>query len=214
MNLKGIISISGKPGLFKVVAQGKNTLIVESLIDGKRFPAYSSHRVSALEDISMYTVEEDVPLGDIIRKIYDKENGGTCIDAKAEAQELHDYFEQILPNYDKERVYNSDLKKLFSWYNLLQSSGTLKTIDEEEKAAAAAEEKAEKPAKKAKEAKAKDEDEAEKPAEKEKKEAKPKKAKTADKDSKKVSTKAAPKAKSADSKAKTSIRTTAPKRGA
>lgn len=136
MNLKGLIAIAGKPGIFKVIASGKNTLIVESLLDGKRYPAYTSNKVSALDDITMFTTDEDVPLSDVIKKIYDLENGGACVDAKAEPSEHHAYFEKVLPNYDKSRVYNSDLKKLFSWYNMLQSSGTLKKIDEEEKKAA------------------------------------------------------------------------------
>jgi len=141
MNLKGLIAIAGKPGIFKVIASGKNTLIVESLLDGKRYPAYTSNKVSALDDISMFTTEEDVPLSEVIKKIYEMEKGGVCVDAKAEPSEHHAYFEKVLPNYDKARVYNSDLKKLFSWYNILQSSGILKKIEEEMKAAENGEEK-------------------------------------------------------------------------
>lgn len=141
MNLKGLIAIAGKPGLYKVIASGKNTLIVESLIDGKRYPAYTSNKVSALDDITMFTTDEDVPLSDVIKKIYDLEKGAACVDAKAEPSEHHSYFEKVLPNYDKARVYNSDLKKLFSWYNILQSSGTLKKIEEEMKVAESGEEK-------------------------------------------------------------------------
>lgn len=136
MNLKGFISITGKPGLFKVVGQAKDRLIVESLTDGKRMPAFASQKISALEDITMYTTDDDVPLGEIIQKIYDKENGGACISANEESAKLHAYFAEVLPNYDKERVYNSDVKKLFSWYNMLQSSGTFTKIQEEEKKAA------------------------------------------------------------------------------
>lgn len=153
MNLKGIISISGKPGLFKVIAQGNNTLIVESLIDRKRIPAHSTSKVSALEDISIYTTDEDMPLGEVMQKIFDKESGKASIDHKEEPSKLHSYFEKILPDYDKERVYNSDLKKLFSWYNLLVSSGMFEELikteeeaKEKEKAAKSAEKKA--PAKK------------------------------------------------------------------
>lgn len=210
MNLTGIISISGKPGLYRVVSQGKNTLIVEGIHDGKRFPAFSANKISALSDISIFTTDEDVPLGEVIQKIWDKENGGACIDAKEDANAMHNYFVAILPNYDKERVYNSDLKKLFAWYNLLQGSGTLAKIVEETAKAEAESKAAE--AKPKKKAAAKDAvAEEEKPA----KEAKAKKAPAkaaADKKEPKKKT-AAPKAK-AESKAKTSVRTTTVKRGA
>ncbi len=139
MNLTGIIAISGRPGLFKVVAQGKNNVIVESLIDGKKIPAYSTDRISALEDISVYTYEEDKPLKEIIQAIYDKENGGEAISYKESEKNLENYLEEILPNYDKERVYLSDLRKIFQWYNLLHKSGLLvveniesKELDSEE----------------------------------------------------------------------------------
>jgi hypothetical protein len=131
MDLSGIISISGKPGLYKVVAQAKNSLIVESLIDGKRIPAYAAHRVSALEDISIYTQTEDVPLADVYRAMYDKENGGAIKDHKSDMSELRAYLEEVLPDCDQERVYNSDLKKLFQWYNLLHSTENLKLKEEE-----------------------------------------------------------------------------------
>jgi len=156
MNLKGFISITGKPGLYKVVGQGKEKLIVESLADGKRMPAFASQKISALDDITMYTTDDDVPLHEVVKKIFEKENGGPCINPNEEASKLHGYFAEILPNYDKERVYNSDLKKLFSWYNILQGNGTLAKIAAEKDAPAEAEvteEKTEsteaKPAKKA-----------------------------------------------------------------
>lgn len=139
MNLKGFISITGKPGLYKVVGQGKEKLIVESLADGKRMPAFASQKISALDDITMYTTEDDVPLHEIVKKIFEKENGGACISANEEASKLHAYFAEILPTYDKERVYNSDLKKLFSWYNILQENGTLAKIAAEQDAPAEAE---------------------------------------------------------------------------
>ena len=131
MNLKGIISISGKAGLYKVVAQGKNNVIVESLEDKKRMPAYSSDRISALEDISIYTYDEDVLLKDILKKIYEKEAGLNCISHKEDKAKLENYLIEILPNYDKERVYISDVKKIFQWYNLLHASGELKLKEEE-----------------------------------------------------------------------------------
>jgi len=125
MNLSGIIAISGKPGLFKVVAQAKNSIIVESLVDGKRGPAYATDRISALEDISIYTYSEDKPLKEIYRAIYDKEGGKECPSHKDSLDKLTKYLLTILPDYDAERVYSSDIKKLFQWYNLLHKSGNL-----------------------------------------------------------------------------------------
>ncbi|TRX70737.1 DUF5606 domain-containing protein [Carboxylicivirga sp. M1479] len=117
--LKGILAISGQRGLFKVVSQAKNSIIVESLIDGKRMPAYATSRISALEDISIYTEDEDVKLFDVFKAIYEKENGGASIAPKSSGKELKAYFEDILPLYDKDRVYVSDIKKVLTWYNLL-----------------------------------------------------------------------------------------------
>ena len=126
MNLTGIIAISGKPGLFKVVAQGKNNIIVESLEEKKRFPAYSSDRISALDDISIYTYEDDKPLKEIYKTIFEKENGGAILSHKEDLSKLTGYLLEVLPNYDQERVYPSDIKKLFQWYNLLLKAGELK----------------------------------------------------------------------------------------
>lgn len=117
--LKGLLAIAGQRGLFKVVSQAKNSIIVESLLDGKRMPAYATSRISALEDISIYTDEEDVKLADVFKVIYEKENGGKAIDPKGSGQELKAYFEEILPAYDKDRVYVSDIKKVLNWYNIL-----------------------------------------------------------------------------------------------
>ncbi len=139
MNLAGIIAISGKPGLFKVIAQGKNNLIVESLEDKKRVPAYATDRISALEDISIYTYDEDKPLKEIYITIFEKEKGGATISHKEDAAKLQKYLLEILPNFDQERVYGSDIKKLFQWYNILQKAGELKLEEAVE----------EKPAKKA-----------------------------------------------------------------
>ena len=130
-SLKGIIAISGKPGLYKVIAQGTQNVIVESLTDRKRSPAYSSSKISSLEEITMYTTDEDdMPLPQIVQAIYEKENGGPCVDVKDEAKH-RGYFKEVVPNYDEEKVYNSDIKKLFSWYSLMLSSGELKRIAEE-----------------------------------------------------------------------------------
>lgn len=165
MNLTGIIAISGRAGLYKVVAQGKNNLIVESLEDKKRFPAYASDRISALEDISIYTYDEDVALKSIFDSIYAKENGGTAPSHKDDKKKLESYLLEVLPNYDQERVYISDIKKLYQWYNLLHKAGEL---NKPEETAAAASEETETPTetaapKKAKAAKTEGE-KAEKPA--------------------------------------------------
>jgi len=103
--LKGILSISGQSGLFKMVAESKNNIIVESLETLKRLPVHSTSKVSALEDIAIYTENGDVPLKDILKAISDKENGGPTISSKASANELKVYFEKVVPEYDKDRVY-------------------------------------------------------------------------------------------------------------
>jgi hypothetical protein len=130
MNLSGIIAVSGKPGLFNVIAQGNQSIIVESLLDKKRIAVHASNKISALDDISIYTYEEDVPMTKVYKSIFDKENGGQCVSHKASEAELRAYLEEVLPGYDRERVYLSDIKKLFNWYNLLQSNGLLKIADE------------------------------------------------------------------------------------
>ena len=181
MNLTGIISISGKSGLYKVIAQAKNSVIVESLEDNKRVPAYATDRISALEDISIYTIQEDKPLKEVYRAIFDKENGGAAPSHKESEKVLRAYLEEILPDYDRERVYLSDIKKLFQWYNLLQKSGNLilaeKATEEAPVVEAAAEEVVEeKPKKKAPAKKAAAKPAAEKAEKKEKKEPAAKKA--------------------------------------
>ncbi|MFA5782953.1 MAG: DUF5606 domain-containing protein [Bacteroidales bacterium] len=133
MDLKDIMSISGKGGLFRSIAQTKNGLIVESLVDKKRFPVYASDKVSSLEDVSIFTKDKDIPLKDVMDLIFKKESGGHCIDPKSDDVKLKKYFEEVLPDYDKERVYMSDIRKLFLWYNLLQSLGLLKLEEEEKK---------------------------------------------------------------------------------
>ncbi|MDD2984058.1 MAG: DUF5606 domain-containing protein [Crocinitomicaceae bacterium] len=140
MNLSGIIAISGRAGLYKVIAQGKNNLIVESLDDRKRFPAYASDRISALEDISIYTYDEDVALKEIMDSIYKKENAGEAISHKADQKSLESYLLEILPKYDKERVYISDIKKIFQWYNILHKAGELKMEETKEVAEISTEE--------------------------------------------------------------------------
>ena len=123
MELKEIISITGRPGLFKVVAQGKNNVIVESIVDKKRFPAYASDRISKLGDISIYTTDEDAKLTDVLASFHDHYEGKACPSHKEELTVLEGLLEKILPNYDKERVYKSDLRKIFQWYNILIKAG-------------------------------------------------------------------------------------------
>ena len=125
MNIKGILSISGKPGLYKLVAQSKNGIIVESLTENKRFPVSSSSNVSSMEDIAIYTYEEEVPLQEVFQKIYDKEEGGKTLGHKESTDQIVGFFADVLPNYDTERVYISDMKKVLQWYNLLHDSGLL-----------------------------------------------------------------------------------------
>jgi len=125
MNLKEILSISGKPGLFKTIGQTKNAVIVESFIDKKRFPVFATDKVSTLEDISVFTKDKDILLKEVLKKIYDKESGGAAIDSKSDEKKLKEYFIEILPDYDTERVHNSDIKKIISWYNLLHEHGVL-----------------------------------------------------------------------------------------
>ncbi|MDE5702285.1 DUF5606 domain-containing protein [uncultured Bacteroides sp.] len=123
--LKTILSISGKPGLYKLVSQGRNMLIVESLMDKRRFPAYGNEKIISLSDIAMYTDTEDVPLKNVFLAMKTKENGAAvAIDLKkATADELRAYLAEVLPNFDRDRVYVTDIKKLISWYNLLVSCG-------------------------------------------------------------------------------------------
>jgi len=132
MNLKDIIAISGEPGLFRFIAQGKNAIIVEHLETKKRSSAYSSAKVSSLEEISIFTDKEDMPLSKVFDLIFEKEKGGPSIDSKSEVNKLKSYFEVVLPEYAKEKVYPSDIKKMIQWYNILQKLNLL-LPDEPEK---------------------------------------------------------------------------------
>ena len=131
MDLSNILTISGKSGLYKVISQTKSGLVAESLTDGKKIPVFLSDRSSALEDISIFTQTEDVPLKEVLLKIFEKEDGKPCIDPKEDPAKLKDYFESILPDYDQERVYISDIKKVFAWYNLLLSKDMIKPEEPE-----------------------------------------------------------------------------------
>lgn len=119
MKFKDILAISGKPGLYQFVSQGRNGIIVEAIADKKRMAVSTSTKVSGLDDIAIYTSTEEVPLKQVFVKIYEKENGAETISHKSSNDELKVFFENILPDYDKERVYTSDIKKLVNWYNLL-----------------------------------------------------------------------------------------------
>lgn len=128
--LKEILSISGKPGLQKMISNSSNAIIVESLLDGKRFPAYSNSKIIALEDISIYTETEDMPLKEVFKRMYTKENGQAALSHKESNEKIIRYFNEIVPEYDKDRVYTSDMKKIIQWYNLLIEKRILK-FDEE-----------------------------------------------------------------------------------
>ena len=125
MILKDFLAISGEPGLFKFIAQGKNAIIVEHLETKKRTSAYSSAKVSSLEDIAIFTDKEDMPLTKVFDLIHEKENGGAAIDSKVDAGKLKNWFEGILPEYSKDRVYTSDIKKVAQWYNILHKLNLL-----------------------------------------------------------------------------------------
>lgn len=131
-----ILAISGKPGLYKLVSRGNNSLIVEAL-DGthKRIPAFATDRITSLSDIAMFTETDDVPLMDVLEKMKTLEGGkkASINEKKASGQELRDYFTKVLPEWDQDRVQNSHIKKLITWYNILIEAGinTFKDAEEE-----------------------------------------------------------------------------------
>jgi hypothetical protein len=131
MNLKDILAISGEGTLFKFIAQGKNAVIVENLETGKRISAGATARVSALDEIAIFTTGEDIPLGRVMDSLWEKEKGGEAISHKLPEADLKKYFAEVLPEYDRDRVYSSDIKKVLLWYNILQKLNLL--VKEEEK---------------------------------------------------------------------------------
>ena len=132
MDLSKILAISGRPGLYKMLTQTKAGFIVESLTDGKRFPVFAHERVSTLEEISIFIAgDEDMPLKEVLRKIFDKLEGKPGMDSAADSKALKNFFLEIVPNYDQERVYVSDIKKTMAWYNLLLEKDMLEFKDEE-----------------------------------------------------------------------------------
>jgi Domain of unknown function (DUF5606) len=125
MDIKLIMSIAGHQGLYKYVAEGRNGVIVENLENKKRINAYSSFKISSLSDIAIFTDSGEVALKEVLLKIKEKENAGPALNPKAGNEELKKYLESILPDYDRERVYVSDIKKLVQWYNILQKADML-----------------------------------------------------------------------------------------
>lgn len=131
--LQTILSVSGKPGLYRLLSQGKNTLIVESLQTKQRLPILPKDKVVSLGDISMFTIEEDVPLSEVLTRVQEHQAGVPFVEELLkDGDALRETFGEILPSYDRERVYTSDIKKLFSWYNILLAAGITSYRDEEE----------------------------------------------------------------------------------
>lgn len=132
MKLREILSIGGKPGLYKMMKQTGNGMIVESLDDQRRFPVFAHDQISSLEEISIYTDTEDMPLRDVLKKMAEKhENGPSLNPKKASAKELKEYFLEVIPEYDEDRVYVSHIKKIIAWYNALQKNDLMYLLEEE-----------------------------------------------------------------------------------
>lgn len=135
MELKDIVAINGKPGLYEIKAQSKGGIIVESLIDAKRIPVTVTQNLSALNEIAIYTYEEEIPLRIVFKSIFEKENGKEALSHKESGKVLTSYFREVLPNFDEERVYTSNIKKIVQWYNLLASKNfdfaSIKEVEEE-----------------------------------------------------------------------------------
>ncbi len=130
MSLEKIIAIAGKPGLFKLITQTRAGFVAESLIDNKRLSVNVQQNVSVLSEIAIYTLTEEVPLKQVFLKIKEKENGQqTSVSAKDSKDALEEFFFNVLPDYDEDRVYVSDIKKVIQWYNLLQSHDLLNTLE-------------------------------------------------------------------------------------
>ena len=132
MSLDKILAISGKPGLYELKTQTRSGFLAESLLDGKRLSVSIRHNVSVLSEIAIYTFTEEVPLREIFKKIFEKENGEKAISHKESKDKLEAYFSEILPDYDEDRVYASDMKKVIQWYNILQSKGLTDFSDPED----------------------------------------------------------------------------------
>jgi len=140
MGLEKIIAISGKPGLYELVSQTRGGFVVTSLIDGKKQSINMRNNVSVLNEISIYTYGEEVPLSAVFQAIKDKENGEQTISHKASKKELENFLREVLPEYDEDRVYASDIKKIAQWYNLLQKSDLISDLAQKEVATEASSE--------------------------------------------------------------------------
>ncbi|WP_243471275.1 DUF5606 family protein [Winogradskyella sp. MH6] len=141
MSLDKILAISGKPGLYEIVTQTRTGAVVQSLIDKKRITVGAHSNISILSEIAIYTLTEEVPLKDVLKKIKDKENGEqTSISHKDGKDTLEEYFFEVLPDYDEDRVYASDIKKVVQWYNLLHKNDLLESLETEEEVTASDEE--------------------------------------------------------------------------
>ena len=125
MELKDFISVAGKSGLHTIVGKSKNNVIVESLKDKKRFPIFNTNKISGLSDISIYTYDEEILLSELFDRIQKKYKKEAAISHLESAEELKKVFEELVPNYDQEQVYNSDIKKVFQWYNILHDTDNL-----------------------------------------------------------------------------------------
>lgn len=132
MDLSKILSISGRSGLFQVISQLKNAVLVESLLDKKRFPAFAHEKISSLEEIAIFTATEDKPLKDVLKVIYEKLEGKPALDPKSDNKLLMSFFLEVVPDYDPNRVYISDIRKIISWYNLLNEHHLLDFSEKEE----------------------------------------------------------------------------------
>ena len=132
MDLSKILAISGKPGLYRTLSQTKSGFIVESLIDGKRFPVFSHERVSTLGEISIFTTkDDDLQLKEVFRKFFDKTQGQPVPDPSSDGPSIKNFFAEAIPEYDPERVYVSDMKKALAWFNLLLEKGLMEFTEEE-----------------------------------------------------------------------------------
>lgn len=130
MNLQGILSISGKPGLYKIIGQSRGGVLVNKIGEKRKISVPGNARMSALEDIAIYTYDEEIPLKKVMFNIFNQEEGKATINHKISEEELKDFFRAILDEYDEERVYASDIRKIIQWYNILQSNDLLIVAEE------------------------------------------------------------------------------------
>tara|TARA_B100000768_G_C11260691_1_gene368654 strand:- start:493 stop:936 length:444 start_codon:yes stop_codon:yes gene_type:complete len=132
MELRTVLSITGKPGLFKLIAHRKNGVVVESLLDGARASIPANANVSSLGDIAIYTYEEEVPLKDVFKAMSNVTEGKEALSHKSSKSDLEDFFGEVLPKFDQERVYASDIKKVIQWFNIIVKNNLLSILDAED----------------------------------------------------------------------------------